>query len=115
MLDGRDGMSIIDQCREAAMARGEVAVSVSSREECCLLKKMLLAADTTEVMGKDPMMMMMMMQHQQTDATTGAEESILFDVMNRFGSTGVLEVSCTYSLHPQRHDKATSTCFHCVY
>jgi ribosome-binding ATPase YchF (GTP1/OBG family) len=107
MLDGRDGMSIIDQCREAAMARGEVAVPVSSRAECCLLKKMLLAADTTEVMGKDPMMMMMM-QHQQTDATTVAEESILLDVMNRFGSTGVLEVSCKYSLHPQRHDKGAS-------
>lgn len=98
MLDVRDGVNIIEQCREAAMARGEIAVPVSSRAECCLLKKMLLAADTTEVMDRDPMMMM---QHQQSDATTGAEESILLDVMNRFGSTGVLEVSCKYSLYPQ--------------
>jgi hypothetical protein len=93
MLDGRDGMTIIEQCREAAMARGEIAVPVSSRAECCLLKKMLLATDTTEVMGRDPMMIV---QHQ-TDATTVAEENILLDVMNRFGSTGVLEVSCKYS------------------
>ena len=102
MLDGRDEMTIIERCREAAMARGEIAVPVSSRAECCLLKKMLLAADTTEVMGRDPMMMMMQQQHQ-TDATTVAEESILLDVMNRFGSTGVLEVSCKYShsMYPQ--------------
>jgi len=85
MLDVRDGMTIINKCREAAMARGEVAVPVSSRAECWLLKRMLIA-DTPTAVGADQMMMI------QTEATQ-AEENIIANVLSRFGSTGVIEVS----------------------
>jgi len=93
MLDARDGMAIINKCREAAMARGEVAVPVSSRAECWLLKRMLIA-DTPTAVGADQMMMI------QTEATQ-AEEKIIANVLSRFGSTGVIEaISAAVRLRP---------------
>ena len=82
---GKDetAQGVIGHCQETARLRGEAAVPVSARAECWILNKQAAAADVDNLPGvKKPSV-----------AGAALEESLCKDVLSRYGTTGVLEVS----------------------
>lgn len=80
--------AIITQCQDIARLRGEAAVPVSARAECWLLSKQAEVSDSeVAAAGRKKLSAL---QYEK-------EDSLCRDVLSRYGTTGVLEVSRTIS------------------
>jgi ribosome-binding ATPase YchF (GTP1/OBG family) len=85
-LDKSDeAQTVIRQCQETARLRGEAAVPVSARAECWILNQMAAAAADTEGLAGN--------KKAPSAASAALEEALCRDVLHRYGTTGVLEVS----------------------